>query len=409
MATKKVNKKQSKSRYATHLTTAAGDRVYVSAKTQEDLDRKIAQLKLEQGVGVNISDNTLFNDYADMWLRVYKKPKVRLSTYQQVEGHLRRNIKPAFAGKKLKDIKPIHIQDFLTSISGYCRVVQNSNLSIVRQIFSTAEDNGLIYKSPVRSKDKVSGKDTPEKEPLTDEQACRLLEAVQDTPAYLFCLIALSTGMRRGEIMGLMWEDVDFDAGYINVNHNLVQLKNPNRAEITTELKSESARRRIPMPFRLRCVLELEHRKSDSPYVFGVENGAPPHRHSFDLLWRHVQTRTADEEHPLGSTRTSHGLGRYTVSLDFHSHPHLLRHTYITQLFEAGLDIKQVQYLAGHSSPDVTLRIYTHYREKQREQETAAKVLAAVSYLDASAVSGSGKVVSLPHNGISHNRSAVAQ
>jgi hypothetical protein len=58
-----------------------------------------------------------------------------------------------------------------------------------------------------------------------------------------------------------------------------------------------------------------------------------------------------------------------------------LRHTYVTQLFEAGLDIKQVQYLAGHSTPEITLRIYTHYRQQSREQDTFARAMAATAYL----------------------------
>ena len=67
-------------------------------------------------------------------------------------------------------------------------------------------------------------------------------------------------------------------------------------------------------------------------------------------------------------------------------HPHLLRHTYITQLFEAGLDIKQVQYLAGHSKPEMTMRVYTHYRQKQRAGETREKVHAALNYLSEEAM-----------------------
>ena len=380
MATKKVNKdKKQKTRYATHLTTSAGKRVYVSAKTQEELDAKVAQLKMEAGVGVDISDNTTFEEFADLWLQVYKKPKVRPSTYNQIEGHLRRTVKPAFKGLRVRDVKPIHIQNFLGSIRGYCNVVQNSNLSIVRQIFTAAVDNGLLLKSPVKDSDKAGGDRPLEKDPLTNDQARRLMASVKGTPAYLFCVIALSTGMRRGEIMGLMWEDVDFAAGYINVNHNLVVLKNPWRAEVTTDLKTEAARRKIPMPPPLAALLEHEYNLSSSPYVFARADGSAPNHHSFDLIWHHVQLRTASDKFPLGSRRSTHKNGRYTVDLDFHCTAHLLRHTYITLLFEAGLDIKQVQYLAGHATPEVTLRIYTHFRRKQREQETTAKVLAAVS------------------------------
>ena len=65
-------------------------------------------------------------------------------------------------------------------------------------------------------------------------------------------------------------------------------------------------------------------------------------------------------------------------TLDFDVHPHLLRHTCITRWFEQGLDIKEIQYLAGHSSVDITLEIYTHYQGKARRQQTADKIRAAV-------------------------------
>ena len=64
-------------------------------------------------------------------------------------------------------------------------------------------------------------------------------------------------------------------------------------------------------------------------------------------------------------------------TLDFHVHPHQLRHTYITRLFESGLDIKEIQYLAGHATVNMTLRVYTHYQHESRQQSTAQKVCAA--------------------------------
>ena len=61
-----------------------------------------------------------------------------------------------------------------------------------------------------------------------------------------------------------------------------------------------------------------------------------------------------------------------------HLTAHILRHTYITRLFEAGLDIKEIQYLAGHSTMDMTLKVYTHYDRKSRETKTAEKVRDAL-------------------------------
>ena len=384
MAKKKVNKEtKQKKRYATHITTMTGDRVYVSATSQEALDKKLAQLKKEIGVGVDISDNTLFNDYSIIWLNTYKKPpRVRQNSYDTMKYHLEKYVAPCFEGLRLKEIKPVHIQYFLSAIADKSFSVQSKCLQLVRNVFLSAEDNGLIYKSPVRSSDKPSGARPKEKEALTNDQVKRLLDATKGTRAYLFCLLVLSTGLRRGEVIGLMWEDIDFETGYINVTHNKALLPHGNDAPVTSLLKSEAGRRRLPMPLLLRHVLEEEKRRSTSPFVLPMKDGSSLTKGGFDALWRIVENRIADDKHPLGSVRGSNCGGKFTVCLDFHVHPHLLRHTYITQLFESGLDIKQVQYLAGHSKPEVTMEIYTHYRRKAREGETAQQVNNAVAYLD---------------------------
>ena len=124
---------------------------------------------------------------------------------------------------------------------------------------------------------------------------------------------------------------------------------------------------------------EKEH--STSPYVLCMANGESLSKASFASLWAIVTARTATENRPLGSSIQGSNSGPLKTSLDFSCHPHQLRHTYITQLFETGMDIKQVQYLAGHSSPDMTMKVYTHYRRKSREQETADKVDLACKYL----------------------------
>lgn len=394
----KVNK--GKKRYATHITTPSGKRIYVSAKSQEELDLKVVKLKEEMGVGVDISDDTLFNDYADMWLRIYKKPKIRQNTYDTLKWHLEKHIKPFFAAKRLRDVKPIHIQEFMATVSGYSYSIQAKCLQSVRAIFATAEDNGLILKSPVKNRDKPGGAKPEEKEALTNEQAVRLLEAVKGTRAYLFCLLALSTGMRRSEILGLMWEDIDFTTGHINVTHSMVLNPHRDKCEVLAMLKTDASRRRLPIPLLLRLELEAAKKNAKSPYVLAMADGSPLSKCSYDALWRIVTQRTASDKYPLGSVRGSNNGGRYTVSLDFHCHPHLLRHTYITQLFESGLDIKQVQYLAGHSNPEMTLGVYTHYRRKEREQETAVQVASATAYLGSEGLpkASGGAVVPFPKN-----------
>ena len=87
-----------------------------------------------------------------------------------------------------------------------------------------------------------------------------------------------------------------------------------------------------------------------------MRNGKPLTQSAYKSMWKLVE-RELPENHVTA---------------------HVLRHTYITRLFEAGLDIKEIQYLAGHSSVDMTLRVYTHYDRISRERETAEKVREAL-------------------------------
>lgn len=387
---KRNTKSSPKKTYATHITTADGQRVYVKAGSKAELEKKVIQKKMEMGAGVNIADRTPFREFAYLWLRTYKSG-LRENSLATLTGNLEKHVIPAFGDAALRDIKPLHIQGWLSSIRGMSTSVQRKCIQAVRGIFNAAADNGLILKSPVGKEDKAVGAEAKEEEALTDGQAKALLDAVSGTRAYLFCLLALTTGMRRGEILGLMWEDIDFTTGTITVTHSKTFPSDKSDAPVTTMLKSEAAHRRLPIPPVLLHTLEQERAKaSGSPYVLHTADGRSLTKNSFASLWKIVTARTASEDRPLGSWVQGSNGGRLQVTLDFTCHPHLLRHTYITQLFEAGLDIKQVQYLAGHSTPEITLKVYTHYRRASREQDTFTRAMAATAYLSG------GNVVPFP-------------
>lgn len=372
--------------YATHVTTPTGDRVFLRAKTKEELEEKVLEAKIQLRSGVDITQDVLFADYAQTWIKAYKLGKVRPSSYASIETNLRVHVLPFFSAFKLKDVKPMHIQLFITSLSGKSKSLQDKCIRIVKNIFDSAVDNGMIPRSPVSRSDRATAENSPEEEPLTDEQALALLNAVDGTRAYIFCLLALSTGMRRGEILGLMWEDIDFKANAIRVTHNKALILNKLDAPVTALPKTDAGRRVLPMGSLLKERLLLEKAKSKSPFVVSMLNGQSLTKSAFRALWLNVERRTAGSgsvPRLLGAT-----YGGVKVTLDFKTHPHQLRHTYITKLFEEGLDLKQVQYLAGHSKPEMTLRVYTHFRQKQRAAETHAQVCAAVGYLAEGGVAG---------------------
>ena len=140
----------------------------------------------------------------------------------------------------MKKVTPLQIQLILGNLSGQSKSLNDKAIQILRGIFNAAVDNNLIAKSPVPLRLRSGGIAAKEKAALTVEQSRQLLNAVFGTRTYLFCLIALQTGLRRGEICGLMWSDIDFDAQIIHVRHNAIFTS--AQTVVSSGLKTAAAR-----------------------------------------------------------------------------------------------------------------------------------------------------------------------
>lgn len=359
--------------FRTSVMLPNGKRKWIRSKSKEGLEQKKKEVMLQIGTGLDILDNSTFGEYAEVWFNVYKKPYLRRKSLEALRNALNNHIYPFLQDVPLKKVSPMQIQLIVASLAKNSKSLNDKVIQILRGVFNAAVDNNLIAKSPVSTKIKSKGVRTKEKTALTADQSKRLLDAVSSTRAYLFCLIALQTGMRRGEICGLMWEDVDLDKQIIHVRHNAVFTS--SQTVVSEALKTSAAVRDIPIPPTLLDTLKGLKSSGGSPFILHMENGKPLSQSSFSNLWDMVRRRTVDDPAELGTKATNSKMVR---SLDFHVTPHLLRHTYITRLFESGLDIKEIQYLAGHTTVDMTLRVYTHYQHETRQQDTANKVCAAL-------------------------------
>ena len=358
--------------YRASITLPNGKRKWIRSVSQEGLEQKKQELLTQIGAGLDVSDNSTFGEYAALWLRVYKVPYLRQNSLLAIENVLNNHIYPYLRDVPLKKVNQIQIQLVIASVSKMSKSLNNKVVQVLRGIFNAAVDNNLIAKSPVPATLRIGGKTTQEEIPLTAEQSQRLLDATRGTRAYLFCLLALQTGMRRGELCGLMWSDVDFPAGVIHVRHNAL-LTNA-QTTVSDTLKTSAAVRDIPIPPTLFAELVKERKGAKGLYVLHMENGKPLSKSSLKCLLQMIENRTVDDPADLWTTAPHSKVVR---TLDFHVHPHRLRHTYITRLFESGLDIKEIQYLAGHATVNMTLRVYTHYQHESRQQSTAQKVCAA--------------------------------
>lgn len=330
-----------------------GKRKYVRGKTKEELERKLAELKQELFLGVDVGDTTIFKDYADHWLKTTRETCVTPNTARMYRQVFSNHIYPVIGDMKIRDIKPTHIRGIMARISELGHGTQSRVLGLLTGVFNTAVDDNLILRSPVPLTMKAKGDATEESEPLTSEQEQALLEAAEGTMVYPFVFTILHTGMRKGEVMGLMWADVDFDEGVIHVRRHVVPDES-GAPMLVSGAKTEAGVRDIPMPDALAAYLKGLQRTARSVYVFPNSKGKLYSSSALSSLWVTLDKRAG-----------------------FHTHPHQLRHTYATKLFEQGLDVRQVQYVLGHADVNITLRIYVHYRESERRESTIRQVRAA--------------------------------
>ena len=352
---KTAKSEQKKYQYLTKaIQMPDGTRKYFRAKTQKELDEKVMKAQILVNAGVDICSEETFGHFAQMWYDLYKKPYLREKSLEAIRYVLNQHILPQIGGYRLRDISPMHIQAIMAGLSGKSNSLQSKVLINLRSIFKVAQENGLIAKSPISSMVKPGGAKTPEKEALTAQESHLLLDRVKNPRARTFLLIALHTGMRRGEIIGLSWENVDFQNKVIHIRQSAAMSR--YQTTINDYLKTKAGKRDVPMSEELEDWLQEQKKLSHSKYVLAMKNHKPLTLSAYRSMWKLI-------ERELPGT---------------HVTAHILRHTYITRLFEAGLDLKEIQYLAGHSTVDMTLRVYTHYDRRSREAQTAEKVRAAL-------------------------------
>lgn len=285
---------------------------------------------------------------------------------------MNRHIKPSMKGLRMRDVLPDDITRMMKEVANFSKSVHDKTYMLAKQMFTNAYDNKLISENPC-PKMHAGGRDPVERQALTNEQMTTLIEAVKGTRAYVFCMIGLYSGLRREEILGLKWDCVRLTGTPSILVKRACRFVH-NRPVVEERLKTKASRRVIPIPPQLVQCLQEAKASSKSCYVIGNEDNTPYTETQFRSMWDYVRNRTVGNksyyryrngkkelysfEAKLGEQAQNNPKVKYTI--DFKVTPHILRHTYITNLLLSGADVKTVQYLAGHERASITLDIYTH-------------------------------------------------
>lgn len=347
--------------YRKRIKTPEGKYEDIYAKTQAELAEKVT-LRLNAAAGSVPPEEIFFFEYAAGWY-ARREPHLSPGVRKMVKHEINDVICPVIGGKRLRDINSDDVAAVMATRAHLSRSAQSKTVQVMRQIFDAALEADMIEKLPTRRL-RAEGKAAAPKKALTEQQAEDLLEAVRGLTVEPCVMLGLYTGMRREEICGLLWDSVELDgpAPHVTVRRACRWPEN-TAGEISDVLKTDAAARTIPIPKQL--VQYLQELKASLPgdelaqrrrCVYGTDAGKPLTLTAFRRRWEAIYHRSTASGRALGEKVRNH---RYSITLDFYPTPHILRHTYITRLILGGVDLKRVQYLAGHADPKVTLQIYT--------------------------------------------------
>ena len=317
--------------------------------------------------------------WVDQWLPVLRT-QVRPQTYDSYARNLRLHLLPALADKPLQSIKAADLTALYARLltSGRADHAAGTALSrrsvvylatIVGKCLEAAVRGELLQTNPARRAEvPTSGSTAHRHEQLrtwSRQDLGRFLEVTRDHRNYAAWLLLATTGLRRGEALGLSWSCLDLDAGRLSVRRTLVDLD--GQEPVWSDPKTSRGRRGIALDpatvMALRSVRaqQLQERLLvgagyvDHDLVFAWPDGRPLHPERFSRSFVRLATR--------------HGLPPLSV--------HGLRHTWATLALQAGVHPKVVQERLGHSSISVTMDIYSHVMPSM-ETDAADRVAALI-------------------------------
>ncbi|MDI5974781.1 tyrosine-type recombinase/integrase [Amycolatopsis magusensis] len=355
-----TKRKDGRYQAAVYVLNTAGhrERKYVYGKTWDEANDKRVELLDNNRKGIpSISSNMALGDYLDYWVENIIKEDRAYSTYAGYETVIRRFIKPLLGHKKLNRLSPRDIRAFVAAlrtrrtvhgaklsdryVQNVFEVLRSALTAAVKQDELIGRNVAMLVTTPSRGEHDVA--------PLDEDSARKFLRAIADHWLCALWLLLITTGLRKGEVLGLAWSDIDLDTGEIKVRRTVQRIRGQLRFG---KPKTPRSRRTVYVGDVVKAALK-RHRTltaermkgqprpaSDQPgdLVFVTSSGQVVEPRNVNTMLRRILKKA--------------GLG--------HSRVHDLRHTAATLLLLDGATIREVMEQLGHSSIATTANIYGH-------------------------------------------------
>jgi integrase len=344
--------------------TAKGPKYrYLYGKTRAVVAEKLTKAMADRDSGLIFDAGKMtVGEYLDRWLSDSVKGTVRTSTYERNEEIVRLHIKPSLGRVGLKKLTPAHVRGLYRERldSGLAPATVRRIHSTLHKALSQAVSDGIVPRNAAHVK---APRPAPEEiRPLSEDEARAFLDAARQSGERFEALyvLAITTGLRRGELLGLRWDDLDLELGTLRVGRALMR---EGGRHTLGETKTKRGRRQINLTPRTLNALKAHRKKQleekmkraglykDHGLIFASGVGTPVNPEN--LIKRSFKPLLKKAGLP---------------EIRFHD----LRHTCATLLLSRGVHPKLVQELLGHATIAMTLDTYSHYLPSMGDQAAGA-------------------------------------
>lgn len=368
-------KKRPDGRYQTRIAIGNGKYKFVSAYSQKELDQKVAEVKMQSGRGIDVAaEHDTFGEWGEVWLKK-KERTVCHQTYLTCKSRYKR-----FAPLYLKPIVKLRLIDFqeiFYDLAGGDKPLSKKTLTGLKQdaiqIIQTAIDNRVLdYNCASAITIPNTAKPAEKRRALTQEEQRWIIE----TPhrAQTAAMIMMFAGLRRGELLALTWSDIDFEYKTIDVNKSVEFIGNvPN---VKSGGKTDAATRKVYIPDILVDYLKSVDKKE--LLVCPSAKGKPMSEEGWRRMWESYLKELNFRYGDFGNCVNDDGqpfiakskfqpgglpmvIPRITA--------HWLRHTFITNMYLAGVSLLTAKDQAGHADIRITSEIYTHLDSEYKARD----------------------------------------
>ena len=357
-------------RYTAGRDPATGKQIFknVLGKTQAEVKEKLQKALAQAGkIDFTKTGKYTIGAWMEVWFENVAKIKVRASSHQSYRGYIDNHIMPNIGSIPLEKLTTMDLQKFYRKLLTKGRVErkesekQPKGLSAktvrnINQVISSAMDfavaQKIIPENPCKAV-ALPKAEHKEMQTIPAEQLQAFLQEAKATGVYEMYYIELATGLRRGELLGLKWTDIDWKNGIIKVRRQVARV---DGQIVEAPLKTKNSYRAVTISQQAIEVLKQQKEKTNDQYVFPSPNGGPISPDSVNNMLKRVLARA--------------GIPK----VRFHD----LRHTFATIALQNGVDIKTVSGMLGHFSAGFTLDTYAHVTTAAQKEaaQTMGNVLS---------------------------------